>query len=238
MALLSALFPGFCLLCRRRSGRTDDICAACEAALASNPEPCPLCALPRLGPPVCAGCLVAPPAWDLALAPFLYAPPITRLVLGLKHGNGRQQARLLATLSAPPIARAYAGLPRPDLLVPVPLARWRRRHRGFNQAALLCRELSRRLDVALADDALRRIRETPAQRGLSRSARLRNLRGAFTATRDLAGTVAIVDDVLTTGATLTGCALALRKAGAVEVHVWTVARTADSSAVPAFPDAS
>ncbi len=226
MGLLWAIYPGFCPLCRRASRRAMDLCEACEAAVAFNLDACPVCATPGLGPDVCAACVASPEPWGLAVAPFLYAPPLNRLVLGLKNGNGRMQARVLGALLVPALRRAYAGQALPDALVPVPLTWRRRRKRGFNQAALLGRDISRRLGVPLASRRLRRIRDAAPQQTLSRSARQRNLRRAFSAS-GMSGTVAIVDDVMTTGATLRACTNAVLKAGATEVHVWAIARTVD-----------
>ena len=171
-------------------------------------------------------CTASPEPWGLAVAPFLYAAPLNRLVLGLKNGNGLMQARVLGAMLAPALLRAYAGQALPDALVPVPLTWRRRRTRGFNQAVLLGRDISRRLGVPLQRRRLRRVRDAAPQRTLSRSARQRNLRRAFSASR-ISGTVAIVDDVMTTGATLRACTNAVLKAGATEVHVWAVARTVD-----------
>ena len=182
--------------------------------------------MPGRGPDVCAACIASPEPWGLAVAPFIYAPPLNRLVLGLKSGNGRMQARVLGALLAPALQRTYGGQSLPDALAPVPLTWRRRRKRGFNQAALLARDISRRLEVPVASRRLRRIRDTAPQQTLSRSARQRNLRRAFAAS-GMSGTVAIVDDVMTTGATLRACTNAVLKAGATEVHVWAIARTVD-----------
>lgn len=203
-----------------------DLCPACECAVVVNRDACPVCAMPGLGPDVCAACIASPAPWGMAVAPFLYAPPLSRLVLGLKNGNGRMQARVLGGLLAPAFLRAYAGQALPDALVPVPLTWRRRRQRGFNQAALISRDISRRLGVPLASRRLRRIRDAAPQQTLSRSARQRNLRGAFAAS-SMSGSVAIVDDVMTTGATLRACTNAVLEAGATEVHVWAIARTVD-----------
>lgn len=193
--------------------------------MVANLDACPLCALPGLGPDVCPACIASPEPWGLAVAPFLYAPPLNRLVLGLKNGNGLMQARVLGALLAPAVRRAYSGQALPDTLVPVPLTWRRQRWRGFNQAALLGRDISRRLEVPMRRH-LRRVRDAAPQRSLSRSARQRNLRRAFAAS-EMSGTVAIVDDVMTTGATLRACTNAALAAGASEVHVWAVARTVD-----------
>ena len=122
--------------------------------------------------------------------------------------------------------RFAEGLPRPDLLLPVPLAKRRLRERGFNQAGMLGRWLGSQLGVNCDERILARTRETPAQQRLDAKARRHNLRQAFAVTRELKGKhVAIVDDVLTTGATAQAIAQALRRAGARRVDVYCLART-------------
>jgi ComF family protein len=116
-------------------------------------------------------------------------------------------------------------LPRPDLLVAPPLTRARLRERGFNQALELAKTVGRELGVAVAIEGLRKVRETAPQPSLGGKARRRNLRGAFACRTSLAGAhVAIVDDVLTTGATADAVARVLKGAGAARVSLWTVAR--------------
>ena len=241
MSILGALFPGICLLCQRRSRRDVDICEACEAALRRNERACPACAEP--GPPgtpageICGTCIVAPPPWTMTVAPFTYAAPLTRVVEGLKSGNGLRQARVLGNLLAPAIEERYGGDGLPDALVAMPLTRRRLRQRGFNQAELLAAVVGRAVDRPLLKGRLARIRDAPPQRSLPRSARLRNVRGAFAVRRTLRERVlgrdaeplplrvALVDDVTTTGATLRAATQALTSAGVAEVHVWVAAKT-------------
>ena len=239
MNVLGGLFPGICLLCRRRSRRDVDLCRECEAALERNERACPVCAEP--GPPgstgaeICGACIVAAPPWTMTLAPFRYAAPLTRVVEGLKSGNGLRQARALGMLLAASAEARYRDDALPDALVPMPLTRRRFRQRGFNQAELLARVVARALDRPLVNGRLVRVRDAPPQRSLPRSARLGNVRGAF-AVRDrsrlrmarrrpLPERVALVDDVTTTGATVRAATEALRRSGVAEVHVWVAAKT-------------
>ena len=161
----------------------------------------------------------------MSVSPFVFAPPVTRLVSGLKNGPGILQARILSALAAPVIAAAYRGHSPPHLIVPMPITYRRRFRRGYNQAALLARFLSRELSVPTHYRLLGRTRHTPAQRGLDRSQRQRNVRNAFRSSPLAGERIALIDDVVTTGATVSAATTALMSAGAAEVHVWMTART-------------
>lgn len=217
------LLPGLCALCRSETGQALDLCDPCRADLALNVGACRRCGrpTPRLDGE-CPACLVTPPPQTRTVAPFIYRAPMTRLVHGLKHGNGLLEARVLAQLMAP----AVLANPAPEVMVPVPLS-WRRRVvRGYNQAALLAAHLGRLVETPVDYRSLKRTRHTPPQQSLDARTRRRNLRGAFQASAAVAGRdVALVDDVLTTGATTEAAAGALLAAGASNVRVWTVAYT-------------
>jgi ComF family protein len=189
---------------------------------------CDRCGIPVPPPLVlCSPCATRPPAYDRARSLGLYLAergqlnPLARAVRALKfHGQlavARSLGRAMASL-----ASAEPGA----VVVPVPLHVDRLRERGYDQAALLARELARATGLPLAVRALRRIRPTPAQTALDAAARRSNLRGAFASSeRAPARTIVLVDDVLTTGATVDACARALRRAGAARVVVVTVGRT-------------
>lgn len=221
--LLWRLLPGRCALCRGETDPALDLCAPCRADLALNAGACRRCGrfTPRLDGD-CLACLVTPPPQTRTVAPFAYAPPMTRLIHGLKQGNGLLEARVLAALMAP----AVLADPPPDVIVPVPLS-WRRRvRRGYNQAALLAARLGRLVGVPVEYRTLGRKRHTPPQQSLDARTRRRNLRGAFGSSTAVAGRhVALVDDVLTTGATTNEAARALLASGANEVWVWAAAHT-------------
>jgi ComF family protein len=221
----AALLPGTCLLCGGGSAAGADLCTACRADFRLNTVACARCALPLAHPaPLCGRCLRRAPAFDAAWAPFLYAPPLAGLLTRFKFGADLAAGRVLAGL----LRQAWQAAPdpQPQLLLPVPLHAQRLRERGYNQALELARPLARSLGLALLPDALQRPRATPAQSGLSALARRRNLRGAFAlrAGTVLPAAVAVLDDVMTTGATAQECALALKRAGVQRVHIWAVAR--------------
>jgi ComF family protein len=180
------------------------------------------------GVPVCPDCLRGPPPFDAAVAAVDYAFPWADLIGSLKFGVGLDRAEALAAL----LARAVdaAALPPVDGLVAVPLAPRRLAERGYNQAWELARRVARRLGVRAEATPLRRLIDTPHVADLPREARAPAVRGAFAVDpRRLPAIrgrrVALVDDVMTTGATVAEAARALRHGGAAEVQVWVVART-------------
>ncbi len=155
-------------------------------------------------------------------AAFAYAAPLDRLLPRYKFHQDLAAGHLLAQL----MAHAFAGCERPQALVPLPLHRARLRERGYDQALELARPLATTLHLPLHADLLRRVRATPAQSQLDGMARRRNLRGAFVVTGGpLPAHVALIDDVMTTGATLHAAAMALRRAGVARVDAWVCART-------------
>ena len=237
--LLWQLIPGTCVLCDQPSALPIDLCAVCLADLPWNESACTQCGLPlgssnRL---VCAACTARPPPFSRTIAPLRYDAVVAALVHALKFRRSLVHGRVMATILQASVQRAYSQsrpLPeqdcdaseRPSIVVPVPLSLRRLLRRGHNQAATIARRVGAELDLPVRYDRLRRIRHTSPQTGLSRRERLRNLAGAFEHRGVLAGeTVAIVDDVVTTGATVRAVARCLRRAGAGAVHVWAVART-------------
>ncbi len=204
-------------------------CLACWPDLAFITAPlCAICGTPfahdRGADALCGACLAAPPRFASARAALVYGGPARRVLLALKHGDRQHLARVMA----PHMLRAAGGMLDPQvLLVPVPL-HWRRLwRRGFNQAALLAQALGRLSGAAVAVDALRRVKPTPASIGMGRAARAANVRGVFKVPDHnivRGRRILLIDDVLTTGATAEACARQLRRAGAAEVHVLTFAR--------------
>jgi len=172
----------------------------------------------------CGRCLGEPPAFDATVAVFKYAFPADVLVQGLKFRSELALAALLADELYSEVSAARAG--GVDLILPVPLHELRLRERGYNQSMEIARSLAARLRVPLASDLCTRVRDTPAQLDLPLKARRENLRGAFSCRQVLDGkTVAVVDDVMTTGATLGEVAATLKQFGAARVVNWVVART-------------
>lgn len=219
-----------CLLCDEPADQAYPLCTECEHALPWLDDHCIRCALPLpMAGLTCGHCSRYRPAFDHVVAPWYFGFPIDTLVSRFKHHSQWPLGRLMACLLGQALSHRFAeGLAKPDQLLPVPLAARRLRRRGFNQAALLARWLSAQVNIPCNEQLLRRPRDTPAQQPLGAKARQRNLRQAFGLAPDarLDGLhLAIIDDVLTTGATAQAIATLLRKAGARRVDVYCLART-------------
>lgn len=217
--LRRSLFAQDCVLCGASSGDAL-LCSGCTADLPRLETACPQCASPQPRTAVCGACLRSPPAFDATLALWRYAFPLDSLIQSLKYGS-----RLaLADLFGQHLAQRLAA-PDVDLIVPLPLHEHRLRRRGFNQAMEIARRAVARLNIPLRHDLLLRLRDTPPQTELAHNARLVNMRSAFGCLTRIDGLrVAVVDDVMTTGATLAAAAIALKRAGAARVENWVVAR--------------
>ena len=215
-----ALLPSSCVLCAADAG-TAPLCAACAADLPClPPQRCPQCAEPTTHGERCGRCLAHPLAFDSAVALYAYEFPLDRLVHALKYGH--QLA--LAGWFGEALAAALAGGTW-NRLVPLPLHRHRLRQRGFNQSVEIGRHLGRTLGVPMAATILQRCRETRPQAELPLKERQGNLRGAFACSADLRGQrILLVDDVMTSGATLDEAARVLKIHGAASVTVAVVGR--------------
>jgi len=204
-----------CLLCGAEAG-PELLCPACIGELPALPESCPRCALPSPAGAVCGNCLNRPPHFDATLALWRYEFPCDRLVQALKY-----RARLAL---AGFFARSLASRPLPevDLIVPMPLHPKRLAERGFNQALEIARHLGRPIEPR----GVLRVKDTLPQTELPYEERAKNVRGAFLCRVDLSGaSVAVLDDVMTTGATLNELARVLKRAGATRVENLVIART-------------
>jgi ComF family protein len=222
------LLPPRCVLCLDPGQPPAlDLCAACASDLPALGSACIRCGVAWPGsedaPSPCPRCAAAPPPYAAVLAPYAYAWPVDALVRSFKYHGQLPHGRVLGTLLAEAVQAR--GAPLPELLVPVPLHPQRERERGYNQAWELARVVGRLLDVPVAATLCVRTRATPPQASLDAAARRANLAAAFAVRRPPAARhVALVDDVLTTGATLAALASALLAAGVRRVDAWTVAR--------------
>lgn len=217
--------PQDCLLCGARAVGSL-LCPACVEHLPRLPrERCPQCALPTHGGVLCGHCLKRPPAYARTVAVYAYAAPLDELVKRFKYGGALAVSDWFARALAEELARAPER-ELPNLILPMPLHESRLGERGYNQAVEIARRLAPILDIAWTARVCDRTRNTPPQAGLDLKARRRNLRGAFRCDLDLAGKrVALLDDVMTSGASLDELAKTALKAGAARVEAWVAART-------------
>lgn len=208
-----------CILCGAGSGDAL-LCRNCARGLpALDAARCPVCALPAPGGATCGTCLKSAPAYDATLAVWRYGFPIDKLVQSLKYEHRLALAGFFAE------AMLAGERPAGDLLVPLPLSPRRLAERGFNQAIEIARPLARALRLPLEVEACRRTRDTVPQASLPWKERRSNVRRCFECAADLTGkSIIVVDDVMTTGATLDEFAALLKRHGAARVTNWVVAR--------------
>lgn len=228
---LDLVLPPLCLCCKAVVAEPGGLCARCWSKISFlGPPHCDLCGHPLeidLGPgTLCGACADEPFPFRRARAVFRYDDASKALILRFKHADRLEGAgafaRWMARAGAPLIEGA-------DMIVPVPLNRWRLWRRRYNQAALLAAGLGKLTGVPVETAVLTRPRPTPSQGRLGRTERARNVRGAFAVPGNRAArlhgkTVLLIDDVMTTGATLAACTDTLKRAGAAHVDVLTLGR--------------
>ena len=239
------LLPPTCVLCGEGGQRLTtpadcggvlaefDLCANCAAGLPVLMRCCRRCAEPLPGNDnaalVCGACLRTPPRYHTTHCAFSYRHPVDHLIRALKYHGRLSHARVLGQALACSLLGQFepAGAMRPEALIPVPLARARFNERGFNQAIEIAKTLQACLRIPVRADVVARVRNTREQADLHRNERRKNVRGAFAVRAPLdIRHVAIVDDVVTTGSTVNELARVLKRAGAVRIDVWAVARAA------------
>lgn len=206
------------------------LCHACKENLPQNQWHCRQCALPlaitgdRL---ICGECLKNEPPFSKVIAPWHYRFPANVMIQRYKYNGQRAYAKPLVTGLVSHLQDYLATKPghRPDVLIPCPMHPKRRRERGFNQSSDLAEHLSLAMDIPWSTRTVRRHARNRAQRGLDRASRLANLRDAFSVLEQPPARIALIDDVVTTGATVRSLASALKEAGAEDIQVWALART-------------
>jgi ComF family protein len=220
------LFPSRCLICGDSGIDGKDICLSCLQQLALNIPCCPCCAEPlpsaRAAGSTCGSCSAKAPPFRKIIAPWRYAAPLDDLIQSLKFQGQLAVARLLGELLAEQIPPGA----RPTLLLPVPQHPRQLKKKGFNHASEITLFLSKASGIPWSPWLLTKTRETASQHDLPRKERLGNLRNCFRFdNRSEHAHVAIIDDIVTTGATAREVALALRRAGVEDVEIWAIART-------------
>ena len=237
--LFQRLFPPTCVLCESATGRDMDLCQGCEDDLSKNLYCCPRCALPleqtvaekyQYMELMCGDCQSNPPSFDECLTPFLYQFPLRELILRYKKlatpAIGKTLAQLMARTLADELVRVNANKKTPDYLIPVPTHQLKLKQRGFDHTLLLAREIGQALNIPVIERTAIRGIATAEQKGLSRLQRKKNMRNNFSILTPInAKSVAIIDDVMTTGATANEFAKLLKKQGVDHISVWCLART-------------
>lgn len=227
---VDAIYPPRCLTCLEPTQKGASLCASCWSdTVFISGTVCHVCGTPLIGEAEseikCDNCIVHPPVWDSGRAAVLYEGNGRKVVLALKHGDRLDMARPLAEW----MVRSGADLLQSvDVVTPVPL-HWRRLFkRRYNQSAELARHIAEISDVSYVPDLLVRKKATPLQDGLNRQQRYENQRGVFSINprHSIPKRVLIVDDVLTTGATISACAEVLRGADAEQINALVLARVA------------
>jgi len=224
------LFPPCCAACRARlfAPAGDHLCHDClESIRLIEPSICTVCGQPFHGPQgtghMCGQCIKDPPSFNTARSVFQYQGSVRTLIHRIKYKDDGHALMALSSMAREHVLLDYV---KPDMVIPVPLHSKRLRKRGFNQSLRLAGAIFPHIPLRV--DILTRTLNTKPQTELSMKARLRNVRNAFETAKRLpegVKTILLVDDVYTTGATVRACAKTLKKAGAKEVHVFTVART-------------
>ncbi|MFN3479624.1 MAG: ComF family protein [Thermodesulfovibrionales bacterium] len=223
--LLSLLFPSICPICGNRSESVElsPFCASCWIGIRRYSGPsCPVCARPLISEYalVCGDCVSDPPSFSSVISYGIYSENLATAINLLKFSGIKRLSRPLAGLLM------ELDIPDSDVIIPVPMTKRSLLKRGFNQSLLIAKEVSIKRGIPLDIDSLQKARETLPQVGLGAEERIRNIKNAFSVKGDLKGKrVLLIDDVMTTGATLRECSKTLLKAGAIEVKGLVLART-------------
>ena len=217
------LAPGLCLACGCELDNAESLCDCCGERLRCVPSPCSYCGQPNpVTGQICPACLRNPPRWQRMIAPLQYSGPTRDYLQQLKYFEAVHLAKTLCRRCLDPLRQNW---PRPEVLLPVPLHRDRLLERGYNQADEIARIWSREFAIPVDRKSLTRLRATPSQSGLSAGQREHNVRRAFAyRAKHEYRHVAIVDDIVTTGSTVTEITKTLHRGGVEYVEVWALAR--------------
>lgn len=213
-----------CILCQNNTNNPSGFCSDCYSDLPWLGVHCSICALPlpaQNNSLLCASCIQTPPSFEKVYALFDYQFPINALISRIKYGRKPQYIGHLARVAAEYYNAEFSDL----CIVPVPMHPFSLFRRGYNQAELLAIELSRRLNLPIAPKLLKKTKRTPRQITLHRSERLKNQRNAFQCKSTQYKHVLLIDDVMTTGATVEAASRALKRSGVQTVEILVLART-------------
>ena len=221
-----------CLLCRGKTAWKTPICEQCFDVFPAPIHPCHYCGLEVQDEALslCSACMITSPEYDLCLAAYLYEYPIRQVVQAIKYQKRLEMIRPMMKQLTHSLQDYYLDTPWPEVMIPIPLHNRRLRQRGYDQTLLMAKELRRQLpDTAptrVDAQLLIRTKATAAQQGLDAKARRKNIRRAFTInSKATYRHIALIDDVVTTGETVSEAARMFKKSGVEKVDVWTLART-------------
>jgi len=218
-----SLFPQACVLCNASNGGDLGLCTACLSDLPFHHAPhCPQCGLPSANNILCGACIAATPDFDITNAAFRYEFPVSELLQHYKYSHQLDLAERFAKLLTQHLSKQAL----PDLIIPMPLHPKRLKERGFNQSLEIAKIVSKQLNITLDYSACTRTKYSQPQASLPLKQRANNIKGAFKCAKSLTGLrVALIDDVMTTGASLNALAKAVKAKGASHVECWVLART-------------
>ncbi len=232
--LKSQFLSGQCFLCKKTADIQLSLCHSCRSQLQKNKYYCNHCAIPlnkKITPSItCGGCQQHLPIFDQVFSPFLYQQGMMQLIPQFKYHAKLYLGKTLAQLFIDEHHRHKINTQQPELIIPVPLHKSRLRYRGFNQAKELADYFSKNMEIPSNDELIQRIKLTKTQKGLTAIERKKNIKNAFAITEKSAASelknkhIVIIDDVITTGNTVNEVAKILKKSGAKQVDVWTIAR--------------
>ncbi|MBQ0755586.1 MAG: ComF family protein [Amphritea sp.] len=219
-----------CILCELNPANATQLCHSCLTDLPWISHACLRCGIPLNtrdpSPLMCPSCQKKPPPFEQAIAPFEYRFPVDQLIQLAKFSNQSHYLNPLAELLCSHILSLGIATQMPELIIPVPMHRKRLLERQYNQAALLGRQVAKKLHIPFNTKLVIKTSDTPHQADLDRKARQKNLRNSFQCSQKPPSSVAVIDDVMTTGTTAAEISRALKRAGCQKVYIWTIAHTA------------
>ncbi|MBU2711980.1 ComF family protein [Zooshikella harenae] len=226
-SIINHLIPIPCLLCGVTTSFECRICSPCQKNLPSFKVACQTCGLPVYSANTyrCGHCIAKPTTINRTVCGFSYQFPVDKLILQFKYHQQLGIGETLSQLLAEKIQQQYLDDALPEQIIPVPMHPKRLASRGFNQAALISKQLSKQLSIPINTQSCQRVVETKPQEGLNANQRCKNLQHAFTRTNTVSPHIAIVDDVITTGATINALVETLSSADVTRIDVWSLART-------------
>ncbi len=225
--IINILLPNHCMLCQNNTHRSISLCVHCEKELPWNDKACRCCGkyIEKSSTTLCGKCLAQPPPYRHTVAAFRYQPPVSDWISAIKFYNKWYYTQMLGKLFAKRLLQTRSKEKWPELIIPVPLHHKRLRKRGFNQALEIAKPIAKAFNIPIDTQSIQRIKNTLPQSELSKASRQKNIKKAFHLGKPIiANHIAIFDDVITTGNTITELSQALKHHGVKTIEVWCCAR--------------